>query len=95
MPSDVADQSATYMIELLKLDSPELKGQRFEVIEKVLSPMFLATMSDEELKLVRDKYRAPGSDGRLTSFGHVVSRYAAQYLPAAEPEVVAPSAQLE
>lgn len=95
IPADASDQSAVYMIGLLKLDSPELKGQRFEAIEKALPPTFLATLSDEELKLMRDKYRAPDPDGKLTPFGHVVSRYAAQYLPAAEPETIAPAAELE
>ncbi|SPB15697.1 hypothetical protein NOV72_02917 [Caballeronia novacaledonica] len=79
--ANVSDDCAAYMRRLLSLDIPSLQAARAEALGRTLDAEFLSTASDEELKLIRDAFRRPDSDGRLPSFGHVIARYAEQYLP--------------
>ncbi|MCA8082697.1 retron system putative HNH endonuclease [Burkholderia cenocepacia] len=81
IPSDAMDERAIYMIDLLQLNSPVLQALRSEAISMALSPEFLSTMSDDELRLFRDNVAKPDPHGKITSFGHAVARYADQYLP--------------
>ncbi|MDR5782982.1 hypothetical protein QCE63_26605 [Caballeronia sp. LZ065] len=69
------------MNELLSLDIPFLRAARAEVLGNALDADFLSTASDDELTRLRDAFRRPDDDGRLPSFGHVIARYAEQYLP--------------
>ncbi|MDR5837629.1 retron system putative HNH endonuclease [Caballeronia sp. LZ034LL] len=79
--ADASDEPASYMNELLSLDIPFLRAARAEVLGNALDAEFLSTASDEDLSQLRDAFSRPDDDGRLPSFGHVIARYAGQYLP--------------
>lgn len=79
-PTDSADSRAAYMSGLLKLDSPILKAMRAEVIAAALGPDVLEALSDAELRTFRDACRARNAQGKLSPLGHVLARYAEQYM---------------
>lgn len=79
-PADKGDASATYMLGLLKLDLSFLRDRRAEALKSVFDNEFVESVSDEELTHLANAYRAPDETGRLTSFGHVLSRFAEQLL---------------
>lgn len=83
--SDVADTQADYMVELLQLDIPFLRNRREEEVSRVFDPTFLATVTEGELRLLRDAYRRRDEQGRAQSFGHVLARFAEQRLLDASP----------
>ncbi|MDR5824231.1 retron system putative HNH endonuclease [Caballeronia sp. LZ043] len=83
-PADPSDEPARYMNELLSLDIPFLRAARAEVLGNALDANFLSTASDEDLSQLRDAFSRPDGDGRLPSFGHVIARYAGQYLPSSD-----------
>jgi len=68
------------MISLLKLDVSFLNERRAEVLKNVYDDEFLVSASEEELAQLARAFRAPDQTGRLTNFGHVLSRYAEQLL---------------
>jgi uncharacterized protein (TIGR02646 family) len=74
------DDSAAYMIQLLKLDLAILRDRRADALGKVFDPVFLETMSREELMDVVSAYRAPDASGSMTDFGHVIARHAERLL---------------
>ena len=76
----VADTDATYMVHLLKLDIAFLRARRQQAIRLVFDPTFLATVTDDELRVLRDSFRRYDENGRASSFGHVLSRVAEQRL---------------
>ena len=76
----VADTEATYMVHLLKLDIAFLRDRRQQAIRLVFDPIFLATVTDDELRVLRDSFRRYDENGRASSFGHVLSRVAEQRL---------------
>lgn len=76
----VADTEATYMVHLLKLDIAFLRDRREKAIRLVFDPTFLATVTDDELRVLRDSFRRYDENGRAPSFGHVLSRVAEQRL---------------
>ena len=79
--ADPADERAMYMTKLLSLDIPFLQAARAEALKKALGAEFMSEATAEELRILRDAFRRPDSDGRLSSLGHVIARYAEQYLP--------------
>lgn len=79
-PTDKADEAAGYMISLLKLDVSFLNERRAEVLKNVYDDEFLVSASEEELAQLARAFRAPDQTGRLSNFGHVLSRYAEQLL---------------
>ena len=83
--SDVADTQVNYMVELLQLDIPFLRNRRKDEVGRVFDPTFLATVTEGELKLLRDAYRSLDDAGRAQSFGHVLARFAEQRLLDASP----------
>jgi uncharacterized protein (TIGR02646 family) len=83
--SDVADTQVDYMVELLQLDIPFLRNRRKDEVGRVFDPMFLATVTEGELRLLRDAYRRRDDAGRTQSFGHVLARFAEQRLLDASP----------
>lgn len=83
--SDVADTQADYMVELLQLDIPFLRNRRKDEVGRVFDPTFLATVTEGELRLLRDAYRRRDDAGRAQSFGHVLARFAEQRLLDASP----------
>jgi uncharacterized protein (TIGR02646 family) len=89
VPTDPSDGRAIYMAKLLSLDSPVLQAMRSEAINKVLGAEFLASLNDDDLRRLRDAYRARDEQGKLLPFGHVIARYAEQYLPAEEELIAA------
>lgn len=82
VPTDSSDDRAKYMAGLLKLDSPVLNAMRADVINASLGPEVLETLSDVELMTFRDACRARDAQGKLSPLGHVLARYADQYLRA-------------
>jgi uncharacterized protein (TIGR02646 family) len=80
IPSDVADSQATYMVELLRLDIKFLCNRREEEVNRVFDPAFLATVTADELGLLRDAFRRRDEAGRAQSFGHVLARFSEQRL---------------
>lgn len=79
-PTHREDASAVYMTELLQLDISFLRGRRAEALKSVFNDEFMGSASDEELKKLAEAYRQPDASGRMTSFGHVLARYAEQLL---------------
>lgn len=79
-PTDQKDDSATYMIGLLKLDVSFLQARRAEALKNVFDNEFLESATKEELAQLARAYRALDGTGRITSFGHVLSRFAEQLL---------------
>lgn len=79
-PADKCDLSAAYMAGLLKLDVPFLRARRAEALRSVFDEAFLSSASAEELAQLAQAYRQPDVNGRMTGFGHVLSRYAEQLL---------------
>lgn len=76
----VADTDATYMVHLLKLDIEFLRDRREKAMRLVFDPTFLATVTDDELRVLRDSFRRYDENGCALSFGHVLSRFAEQRL---------------
>lgn len=74
------DEGATYMAALLALDTPVLRHARAEALSRTLDAAFLESATVEELGQLRDAFRARNEDGKLIGFGHVVARYAEQWL---------------
>lgn len=74
------DDNATYMSSLLKLEIPFLVNRRAAVIEGVFTEDLLTTLTNEELRTLRDRFAEPDAQGRLPSFGHVITRLASQWL---------------
>ena len=80
MASDAADARARHMVDLLKLDIAFLRNRREEAVSRVFDPVFLATVTDNELRALRDAYRRRDGQGRTPGFGHVVAQFAEQRL---------------
>ncbi|MCU0757389.1 MAG: TIGR02646 family protein [Xanthomonadales bacterium] len=74
--ADPNDAGARYMIALLKLDLPFLRGRRKEVLDRIYDPAFLETANDAELELLVQAFRHRQAE----DFGHVIARYAEQLL---------------
>ena len=83
LPTQVRDEAARYMSQLLRLDLEFLRNRRQEVLALVFDPEFLDTASDEELRKLADAYRTHDGDGNLEGFGHVLARYVEQLLQVA------------
>ena len=79
-PVDKNDESAVYMVGLLKLDVTFLRDRRAEALKSVFDNQFVSSATDDELIKLAEAYRRPDADGHLTGFGHVLSRYAEQLL---------------
>lgn len=79
-PADKTDKSAIYMKELLKLDIGFLRDRRAEALKNVFDDEFVSSANEEELTRLANAYRTPDTAGRMTSFGHVLSRFAEQLL---------------
>jgi uncharacterized protein (TIGR02646 family) len=80
LPADPSDARAKYMASLLAIDTPFLRDARAAVLNSVLDADFLATASAQELQQLRDAFRHHDDEGKLPEFGHVVARYAEQWL---------------
>lgn len=76
LPKSEVDEPARYMCRLLKLDIKSLESRRKSVIGNV----FDETFNTDELRLLIDAFRKPGTDGCLEDMAHVVARYAEQAL---------------
>lgn len=74
------NEAAHYTSALLKLDISFLKNRREEALAGVYDETFLDTASAQELELIASRFRQPDQNGRVTSFGHVIARYAEQLL---------------
>lgn len=79
-PSTANGNGAAYMIELLQLDIPFVRNRREAVLQLVFDPAFLQSVTKEELELLRVNARAKNTQGKISSFGHVISRFAEQRL---------------
>jgi uncharacterized protein (TIGR02646 family) len=79
-PTNESDESAKFMTSLLRLDITFLNGRRAEALQRTFDTDFVSSASDEELIKLAHAYRELNSNGQLTSFGHVLSRYAEQLL---------------
>lgn len=74
------DTQVTYMVDLLKLDIAFLCIRREEEVNRVFDPTFLATVTADELRLLRDAFLRRDEEGRAQSFGHVLARFTEQRL---------------
>jgi uncharacterized protein (TIGR02646 family) len=77
-PADGRDESAAYMVGLLKLDIKFLCDRRAEALKRVFDDEFVSSASNEDFEKLAWAYRQPNDEGRLTDFGHALSRYAEQ-----------------
>ena len=82
LPTDLADERAAYMVGLLQLDIPFLRNRREDALQRTFDADFLASVTANELRVLRDALRRHDSSGRAQSFGHVLARYADQCLAA-------------
>lgn len=82
---DAVDAQIGYMVELLQLDISFLRNRREEEVNRVFDPAFLATVTAEELRLLRDAFRRRDEAGHAQSFGHVLARFSEQRLLDATP----------
>jgi uncharacterized protein (TIGR02646 family) len=72
-PKDEGDARATYMIGLLKLDSPALREMRKELLTRVLPPEL--RLSQDEIKKLRAVYQERDGNDRLQEFRQVLTCY--------------------
>jgi uncharacterized protein (TIGR02646 family) len=79
-PADLGDRSASYMIDLLKLDIPFLRTRRRLALLKVFDEVFLENATEEELSKLATLFAQPDEHGLIDDFSHVVARYARQLL---------------
>ena len=79
-PNNKDDDGAAYMAELLRLDVKFLRERRAEALKRAFVYQFVSSASAEDLVRLAQAYRQPDATGRLTGFGHVLSRYAEQLL---------------
>ncbi|MGD0958361.1 MAG: retron system putative HNH endonuclease [Methylomonas sp.] len=77
-PADRGDESAAYMVGLLKLDIKFLCDRRAEALKRVFDDEFVMSASNQDFERLARAYRQLNDEGRLTEFGHVLSRYAEQ-----------------
>lgn len=75
------DVAARYMLDLLCLAIPFLQNRREAALSRVFDAVFLASVTDDELRQLRDHFRQPDPAGRMTDLGHVLACYAEQLLP--------------
>lgn len=76
------DKAAAYMADLLKLDTPFLRNRREEVLQRTFDAEFLASVTEEELRLLQHAFQHRDAAGHSENFGHVLARYAGQCLAA-------------
>lgn len=79
-PTNKEDASAVYMTKLLQLDIGFLRGRRASALKAVFDEAFLNSTNADELVRLATAYRAHDANGRMTNFGHVLSRYAEQLI---------------
>lgn len=77
-PADRVDESAAYMVGLLKLDIKFLCDRRAEALKRVFDDEFVMSASNQDLERLARAYRQLNDEGHLMEFGHVLSRYAEQ-----------------
>lgn len=77
-PADRNDTSASYMIDLLKLNIEFLSGRRAEALKRVFDDEFISSATQEELAKLAKAFRQANDGGYRNDFAHVVSRYAEQ-----------------
>ena len=75
-PADKGDESAAYMIGLLKLDIKFLCDRRAEALKRVFDDEFVMSVNNQDLEKLARAFQQPNNQGNLTEFGHVLSRYA-------------------
>ena len=73
------DASAT-MIRVLGLNKPFFTSRRIEALQAIFDSDFLASASEEELRKIVIEFRKFSADGKLSSFFHVVARFAEDLL---------------
>lgn len=78
--TDVEDASAKFMVKLLRLDISFLRARRAEALKNVFDTSFVGSATNEELVSLAKAFRAPGTNGEMTEFGHVLARFAEQLL---------------
>ena len=81
-----ATANASWQPSYNQLANPEKRdvhhaALRSEVIGRALDPEFLTSLSEAELLRFRDACKRRDRNGRLLAFGHVIARYAEQFLP--------------
>lgn len=81
-PTHRDDKAAASMTDLLKLDIPFLRNRRAEVLQRTFDADFLASVTEEELQRLQDAFQRRDAAGHNENFGHVLARYAGQYLAA-------------
>ncbi len=79
-PAAKDDEAAKYMIALLKLDIAFLCDRRAEALMSAFDDDFVTSATDDDLAKLAQAYRLADGSGRMTSFGHALSRYAEQLL---------------
>lgn len=75
-PTEPDDDSAHYMIGLLKLDIGFLRIRRREALEGMFDDDFEATATISELERLAEQATTTDPEGRRVAFGHVLARHA-------------------
>lgn len=79
-PTDLKDERAAYMVDLVQLDIQFLRNRREEALQRTFDADFLASVTDDELRKLQDAFQRHDSTGHSENFGHVLARYAGQRL---------------
>jgi uncharacterized protein (TIGR02646 family) len=78
---DESDRGASYMLDLLKLDTPTLRNHReAALLGAFFDDEFLSDASQSELQRIRDEHRRRSDDGKFADFAHVIALYAEQLI---------------
>lgn len=79
-PTDLTDERAAYMVDLVQLDIQFLRNRREEALQRTFDADFLASATDDELRKLQDAFQRHDNAGHSENFGHVLARYAGQRL---------------
>lgn len=79
-PTDLADERAVYMVDLLQLDIPFLRNRREEALRRTFDADFLSSATDDELQRLQDAFQRHDDAQSSENFGHVLARFAGQRL---------------
>lgn len=82
LPTRDGDEQACFMVDVLRLDEAFLRNRRGKALSSVFDPVFVSTMTVQDLAQLRDEFgrRESHSDDSVDEFSHVLYRYAKRFL---------------
>jgi hypothetical protein len=74
------DEASATMTRFLGLDKPFFTSRRIEALQAIFDSDFLASATESELSKIATEFRKFSGDGKLSSFFHVIARFAEDLL---------------